>query len=160
MTQTIHIREFREEDLEAVHKLVTRVVDTCYTGVYPAGALAMYMDYHNRDNILNDARAGYCVVAERELEIVGTGALIEDWVQRVYIHPDFQKLGIGRMIYGMLEKHALDNGIPHLKLGSSVIAREFWETLGFIFEGEHIVPAPNGEKLLFFSMSKQLPVNK
>jgi GNAT superfamily N-acetyltransferase len=158
MTQTIQIREFREEDLESVYRLVHKVVDICYRDVYPAGALKIYKTFHSRENILRDIHSGYCVVAENCGEIVGTGTLLEDWVRRVYVNPDYQKSGIGGMIYKALEERALEVQMPHLGLSASVIAREFWESQGFIFENEEIIPTPNDEKLTFYKMSKDLPV--
>jgi len=160
MPQTIQIREFKEDDLEAVHKLVIKVVDTCYQGVYPAGALVLYKNFHCRENILNDTRSGYCVVAENSGEIVGTGTLLNDWVRRVYVDPDYQKAGIGGMIYQSLEKRALEIQVPHLRLSASLIAREFWESQNFVFMREENIPTPNDEKLSFYLMSKVLPVKK
>jgi hypothetical protein len=90
MIQSIAIREFRKEDLEAVHRLIHQVVDVSYRVVYPEGALKIYREYHNIENIRQDTEAGYCVVAENGNGIVGTGMLLEENIRRVYIDPDCQ----------------------------------------------------------------------
>ncbi|MBN2074855.1 MAG: GNAT family N-acetyltransferase [Dehalococcoidales bacterium] len=155
MSQNIQIREFNREDLDTVVRLIHDVVDISYRDVYPAGALALYKEFHCRENILNDAENGYCVIAENAGRIVGTGTLLEDGIRRVYIDPIYQKSGIGRRIYRELEKKALTTGLSRLGLGASVIAREFWESVGFVFEEEVDIPAGD-EQLKFYMMSKSL----
>lgn len=156
--QDLTIREFRKEDLEAIHRLINHVVDIAYRDVYPEKALEMYRHFHCRENILNDALSGYCVVAVNDDEIIGTGTLIEDGIRRVYINPDYQKSGVGKKIYQALELKAKEKNIPRLQLGASVIARDFWERCGFTFDGEESIPAGD-DKLVFYLMSKELTEN-
>ncbi len=155
MKYDIQIREFNREDLDTVVALIHHVVNISYKDVYPSGALNLYKEYHSRDNILNDADNGYCVVAEDSGKIVGTGTLLDDGIRRVYIDPSYQNNGIGKQIYKALEQRALQKGLPRLGLGASVIAREFWESVGFIFEEEMDIPAGE-EQLKFYMMSKLL----
>jgi putative acetyltransferase len=155
MTNNIQIREFTSEDLDMVVGLIHHVVDFSYTDVYPAGALELYREFHSRENILNDAKNGYCVIAENAGRIVGTGTLLDDGIRRVYIDPTYQNSGIGKQVYNALEKRALQTGLSHLGLGASVIARKFWESVGFVFEEEVDIPVGD-EQLKFYTMSKQL----
>ncbi len=73
MEREIRVREFGKSDLENVYRLVQNVITVSYRDVYPAEAVEIFLEHHNRENILNDALSGYCVVAENEGEIVGTG---------------------------------------------------------------------------------------
>ena len=152
----IKIREFTEDDLDRVVALVRYVVDVSYKDAYPADALRMYKRYHSRENIRNDASSGYCVVAELNGFIVGTGTLVDNVVRRVYINPTYQNTGIGSKIYRDLEEHAAATGISRLELGASVLARGFWESQGWTYNGEEKIPTPHGEELVFFKMSKEL----
>lgn len=151
----IQIREFKRDDLDMVFQLIHHVVDTSYKDAYPAGALKLYKEFHSRDNILNDAEGGYCVIAVNDGQIVGTGTLLEDGIRRVYIDPSYQNYGIGKGIYRELEEKALQTGLSRLGLGASVIAREFWESVGFVFEEEVDIPVGD-EQLKFYMMSKSL----
>ena len=135
--------------------MIHHVVNISYKDVYPSGALNLYKEYHSRDNILNDAENGYCVVAENGARIVGTGTLLDDGIRRVYIDPSYQKSGIGKKIYRELENKALQTGLSRLGLGASVIARGFWESVGFVFEEEVDIPAGD-EQLKFYMMSKSI----
>lgn len=156
MIQGIAIREFRKEDLEAVHRLIHHVVDVSYRIVYPEGALKIYREYHNIENIRQDTEAGYCVVAENGNGIVGTGILLEENIRRVYIDPDCQHRGIGNRIYAALESKALRAGIKRLDLSASLVARDFWEKHGFTVESIDSIPFGE-DKLTFFTMTKNLP---
>ena len=153
MKQEIRVREFKEEDLDSVFRLIHHVVGISYRDVYPAQALEMYREFHSRDNILHDAVSGYCVVAERGGELVGTGTLVDDNIRRVYVNPTYQNTGIGRRVYEALEKRALEWKLSHLGLGASVIALRFWESQGFQMDEEIDIPVGD-EKLKFYAMSK------
>jgi len=159
MRREILIREFTEKDLESVYGLIQNAVAISYRDIYPEEALDLYKEYHNRDNILNDATAGYCVVAENGSEIVGTGTLLEGNVRRVYINPSYQHTGIGKQLYNEMEKKAKVYNNAVLELGASLIARRFWESLGFTVISEEFVPIKNDKKLQFYRMTKSLPVN-
>ncbi len=155
MRQEIQIREFCREDLDTAVSLIHHVVDISYREVYPANALKLYKEFHSRENILNDAENGYCIIAENSCRIVGSGTLLDDGIRRVYIDPSYQKSGIGKKIYQELENKALQTGLLRLGLGASVIARGFWESVGFVFEEEVDIPAGD-EQLKFYMMSKSL----
>ncbi|UCD08227.1 MAG: GNAT family N-acetyltransferase [Dehalococcoidales bacterium] len=155
MTHNIQIREFHREDLDTIVALIHQVVEISYKDVYPEGALKLYKEFHSRENILHDAENGYCVLAEDNGRIIGTGTLLDDGIRRVYIDPSYQNNGIGKGIYRELENKALQTGLSRLGLGASVVAREFWESVGFVFEEEMDIPA-GGEQLKFYMMSKLL----
>ena len=155
MTHKTQIREFSRGDLDTLVALIHHVVDISYKDVYPVGALKLYKEFHCYENILADAEKGYCVIAEISGRIVGTGTLLDDGIRRVYIDPSYQNNGIGKKIYNALEQRALQIGLSRLGLGASVIAREFWESVGFVFEEEMDIPAGE-EQLKFYMMSKSL----
>jgi len=140
MEREIRVREFGKSDLENVYRLVQNVVDISYKGVYPEEALDIYKEYHSKENILNDAVSGCCMVAENGSEIVGTGTLVEGNVRRVYISPLHQHTGIGKLIMNEIVKKALNDKVPGLDLGASLVSRRFWESLGFEVVKEDFVP--------------------
>jgi GNAT superfamily N-acetyltransferase len=153
--QPVRMREFQTADLEAVHRLIHHVVNVSYSVVYPEGALTVYRGYHSLENISDDTGKGYCVVAENERGIVGTGILLEANIRRVYVDPDCQNSGIGKKIYEMLENRAIQLGIPVLDLSASLVARDFWERRGFTVQSEDSIPF-GGDKLVFFTMTESL----
>jgi len=152
----IKIRKFNEKDLNAVYNLIRKTIDFSYSGVYPEEAIEFFKEYHNRKNILNDAAAGYTVVAERDGEILGTSTLIGSHIQRTFVNPECQRHGIGGMIVDELEKKAVLKKPASITLEASLVSRRFWESRGFKFQEECGIPVKNGQKLIYFNMIKDI----
>ncbi len=144
----IHLRDFDIEDLEAICDLIQKTIDTSYSNIYPIEAIEAFKGYCSKETILNDAANGYTIVAESNNEIVGTGSLFEAEFRRVFVDPDCQHKGIGKMIVRELEGKAIQEGIIQITLGASLVSREFWESLGFVTQMEDYLPVRNDEKLL------------
>ena len=156
MIRDIQLRQFNEEDLPSIHRLIQNVIATSYSGVYPPEAIEAFQNHHSEEQILIDATNGYTVVAEYNNEILGTGTLYETNIRRVYISPRHQHKGIGRLIIQELEKKALAEKLTTLDLGASLVSRQFWESLGFVVKKEDYVPVRNNQKLHFFWMVKKI----
>jgi GNAT superfamily N-acetyltransferase len=137
----IQIREFGKEDLPSVYRLVQNTIDISYHEAYPIEAIEFFKDHHSKKNILNDA---------------ATGTLLGTNVRRVFVSPVHQHRGIGQLIAQELERKASLDKLVALDLASSLVARQFWESLGFVMQREDYVPVWNGQKLLFYRMAKTL----
>ena len=125
------IRPFKSSDLKAVHKLIRLTVDTCYTPVYHPGVVEFFKSYHSQDKIRKRSRKGKMFVADQDGEIVGTGALVDNEIQGVFIHPDFQQRGIGKGIMAVLEREAKSRNFDEVTLDISIPARQFYRDLGY-----------------------------
>jgi GNAT superfamily N-acetyltransferase len=133
-----------------------RTIDASYSGVYPEEAIAFFKKYHSAEHILKDAESGYTLIFEDRDTIIGTGTLAGTNVRRFFIAPEQHHKGIGKYIALALEKKALIDGKSILDLESSLVAVEFWKTLGYIVEKEDYIPIGNGERLNYFRMVKKL----
>jgi GNAT superfamily N-acetyltransferase len=154
--EQILVRQFQLADLDDVKKLINRTIDVCYNGFYLKEVMN-YFDMYNWDgNILKAARDGYIVVAEMQGEIVGTGSVIGDVVLRVFVDPDHQKQGLGRMIMNELESRAAANGVKILQLRALANARKFYESLGYSTVDRGLVEVDNGRHLEYYQMEKKL----
>lgn len=156
MTPDILLRPYIEKDLEAVHRLVQKTIAISYAPVYPVEVIRFFEDHHSLENIRNEASNEYTLVAERDGEIIGTGALKAAYVHRVFVNTLYQHNGAGKLIYTALEKQALSRQVPVLELSSSLVSRQFWEARGFIIAQEHFAPMPNGQTLHYYQMTKSL----
>lgn len=154
--EQISVREFRLADLDSVKELINRTIDVCYNGFYLEEVMN-YFDMYNWDgNILKAARDGYIVVVETQGKIVGTGSVIGDTVLRVFIDPDHQKQGLGRVIMNELEKRAEANGVKILQLRALANARKFYESLGYSTVDRGLVEVDNDRHLEYYQMEKKL----
>ena len=74
----------------------------------------------------------FCVVAEANGRLSGVGLLHRSGEIRLfYLEPGAQRQGIGKMIHAMLEEKATTWGLRKLHLDSTVLARRFYEALGY-----------------------------
>ncbi len=156
MNQHIHLQQIKEAELQAVYELVQNTIEVSYAGVYPPEAIAFFKNHHCQENILKDLKAGYIVVVEAGGQILGTGTLSGTNVRRVFIHPEHQRQGIGKIIANKLERKAKSAGLAKLDLSASLKSRQFWEAMDFVSSGEFALPVANDRKLIYYEMTKML----
>jgi len=155
--ENIFIRQLKEDDTQTVHELIKDTILTSYHGVYPAEAIGFFLEYHSEDSIRNDAATGYTILIEEYSgSLVGTGTLLGTNVRRVFVLPNNQHRGIGKLIEQELERKAILEKISMLDLDSSLVSTQFWESLGFVLEREAYISVKNGQRLLYYRMTKLL----
>ena len=156
MNREIIVRKFRKDDLNAVYELIQNTIDVSYHKIYPPEAIEFFKEFHSRDNILKDSVNGYTVVAERDGEILGTSTLIDRHIQRTFVSPSCQREGIGGMLAQELEKKASLRKTGDITLEASLVSRQFWELRRFNVQEETFIPLKNGQKLVYYKMSKKI----
>ena len=156
MAQYVQIREFTEDDLLSVYRLIQDTIDVSYYEAYPREAVEFFKDYHSEEQILNDAAHGYTIVAEYKNEVLGTGTLFGINIRRVFVSPPHQHRGTGKLVVRELEKKALLEKSATLDLEASLVSRQFWESLGFVVQREDFVPVRNDQRLYYYQMTKTL----
>ena len=152
----IKVRKFRKDDLNAVYELIQNTIDVSYNKIYPPEAIEFFKEFHSRENILKDTVNGYTVLAERNGEILGTSTLIGCHIQRTFVSPACQRQGIGGLLAQVLEKKASLRKSGDITLEASLVSRQFWELRGFTVREETFIPVENGQKLIYYTMSKKI----
>ena len=150
------IREFRKTDLAAVKGLADETIDICYTGVYCAEVVQFFKDWHTKEKILQNAADGFTIVLEQSGRIVGTGTIVADEIARVFVNPEFQKRGFGKLIMDKLEGKALSTGAGLVKLDASIPSKKFYDLLGYITLEKTFIEVENNKRLDFYKMQKNL----
>lgn len=156
MKSNIHYRKTKKADFQSVFELVQNTLQASYVDIYSPEAIEFFKNYHNRENILKDAACGYTIVAVASGQMLGTGTLLGTNVRRVYIDPEHQRQGIGKLIYEELERKATSEGLEKLDLSASPKSRSFWAAMGFIFAGEFSIPVAHDKELIYYEMTKML----
>ncbi len=154
--ENMTIRPFRPADSPAVHKLLLETVDGALAGTYAPSAVRHFKKHHDVEEILGDAAGGYAVVLECAGEVVATGMLVDGEIKRVYVHPDCQRRGLGRRIMAHLEARALAAGLKSVRLHSTIVARPFYESLGYGLTEAKCATMEDGQPLEYFEMTKHL----
>jgi len=152
----IIMRKFELKDIEPVYSLIVDTLDKSYAGVYPEENIDFFKEYHNKDNILHDCDKGYTIVIEYNGRIVGTGTLTGTNIRRVFVNASFQRQGLGLIIMKELERKAFEQGIRVVDLSASLVAKKFYDRLGYNTEEEKNIDIGNNRKLHYFDMIKYI----
>ena len=147
------IRPFGEGDLSELSRLIADTVERCYTGVYPPKAVRFFLDYHSPENILRDAAKGITLISWHDETPVATATLIDSYICRVFVHPEYQGKGCGKSLAFEVEKLAMERGIELLELDASLVSRRFWEGLGWRVTAREVEMVED-EALEYYKMSK------
>jgi GNAT superfamily N-acetyltransferase len=146
----------QESDLTSVYELVQNTIQASYREVYPAEAIEFFKNYHQKEVVMQDAEDGYTVVAESDGVIVATGTLLGTNIKRVFVAPDLQRKGIGKIVARELIRKAKLGLQATLELDASIISARFWESLGFQTMREDFIPVSHNEKLVYYKMTLAL----
>jgi len=150
------LREFSYEDLGAVKSLIDETIDTSYSD-YPEGFRAhMREGHHSRERILDEARKGHTIVLEYEGRLIGTGTLMGDVIQGVFVHPSYQRKGFGRQIMRKLEERAISNGTTTLVLQSTPVSKRFYDSLGYVTSKEATFAIGSKQNFRYYKMAKDM----
>jgi len=96
----------------------------------------------------------FTVVAVETGIIVGFGDLNkEGYIDRLFVHKDYQAMGIASAILSALEKHAIANDLALLFTQASITAKPFFEANGYFVVKEQKVERKN-QLLTNFIMEK------
>lgn len=153
---TIRIEECPPSRLNELLYLTRETIRISYAGHYPREAVRYFLDYHSPESILGDLKEGHAVVVIISGAAVGTGTLRETTVKRVFVLPEFQGKGIGKMIMGHLEDYATRQGLRILELHASLPAKRFYDSLGYRTLRFCHIPVGKGKTLDYYRMARPI----
>lgn len=154
--QQFRIRDFKGPDLHAVLRLIHDTIDISYAKAYPPRAVRFFKEFHSEEKLLARHHAGTILLIEQDGEPVATGALVDDEIFAVFVHPRFQNRGYGRAMMRELEARAVHQGCEHSELSVSLPSLEFYQSLGYQVLEECSRDVGEGQRLAFWKARKAL----
>lgn len=129
----ISLREYRPADLDVLGRLFYETVHTVCSLDYTPEQLDAWaprvIDRARWDRTLTEH---FTRIAQIGDQIVGFGDLADDgYLDRLYVHRDFQRCGIATVLCDVLEEHARSRGILVVETHASITARPFFEKRGY-----------------------------
>ena len=123
------LRAYRTEDCREITELFFDTVHTINAKDYIPEQLDVWApEEPDMDKWNASLLAHYSIVAEEDGKIIGFGDLAEpDYLDRLYIHKNYQKKGVACAICKKLEQKASGKVITH----ASITARPFFEKRGY-----------------------------
>lgn len=107
--QIIMIRLATVDDLKDVCRIVVSSIEVVYPQYYPIGAVDLYLNYHNFDNIKNDITENKVYIICDNGLVIGTVTIFKNDISRLYVDPDYQKQGYGTLLLEFAEKMISEN---------------------------------------------------
>jgi|DewCreStandDraft_4_1066084.scaffolds.fasta_scaffold12256_3 GNAT superfamily N-acetyltransferase len=149
-----------EKNLDDIRCLIHHTIIRCYPKVYPQGVVDYFLTYHNDSFILKNLSEGITLLLFAEDQPVATGYLHKNTVGGMYVHPDFQGRGYGKTVLQALLALARKKKIKKVVLDATLLAEKFYRKAGFKTIDFVYQEMPNGDRLYYFKMSKDLSPSK
>jgi GNAT superfamily N-acetyltransferase len=77
-------------------------------------------------------------------------------IRAFFVHPEWARRGIGRMILEACEKAALAAGFTRIEMGATLSGVPFYRAMGYIEIEKQAAPLGNGETLAIVKMAKDI----
>jgi GNAT superfamily N-acetyltransferase len=153
----ISIRKADENDAQAVWDIRNAAINSRCTGYYPPELLEIWTAGEMTEQFVK-AVVDKFYVATLDDHVVGTGMIDLETgeVGAMFVHPSRMGTGLGRRIVTYLEKLALEAGLAHLSLESTLNAAPFYRACGFVGETAGKYESPRGISLDCIPMKKAL----
>lgn len=153
----IAIRKGNLQDLpEMLILFQDTITSVCQQDYNPNQLEAWKSGSQNHERWQNVMNEQYILIAESENNMVGFSTLDQgNYIDLLFVHKDYQHLGIASQLYKLLEKEALFHNQKVLTADVSKTAKPFFERMGFTVIQEQTVNV-KGVDLINYKMEKEL----
>ena len=133
MSGSMNIRIYRSEDCREIVELFYNTVHSVNIKDYNKNQVDVWapkeIDISSWDKSLLEH---YSVVVEKDNVIIGFGDLDETgYFDRLYVHKNYQGMGVATLIADKLEEYAEENNIKTISTHASITAKTFFEKRGY-----------------------------
>ena len=149
------IKQAYKEDLQVVKYITIKTINQIYPHYYPKGAVEFFVEHHNDTNIINDIEAGkvfLCV--NEEGQPVGTVSIKGNDICRLFVLPEYQGQGYGRMLLDFAENEIIKK-YEEIMIDASLPAKRIYLKRGYREKESHIINANYGDFLCYDVMVKK-----
>jgi putative acetyltransferase len=153
---SIKLRKYCKNDIDAIAKLFYNTVHSVNAKDYTEKQLNVWATGQIDKSAWNKSfLTHYTIIAEYDGIIVGFGDIDGDYLDRLYVHKDYQGNGIATAIIENLERYAFQNKKVQITTHASITAKPFFEKQGYkIIEKQQV--NRDGVLLTNFIMKKKL----
>ena len=125
------IREFRNEDADAVSQLIVENLETVNIRDYSKELIDALVEYKSPEQLLESAEKCDALVAVENGSIFGVAMLYNNRITNMFIHTQMHGRNLGRSLLERLEGLAVKQGICKLTADSSITAVGFYTKCGY-----------------------------
>lgn len=155
MAADIKIRPYTNDDILAVVDLFRNAVQAINIQHYTQEQIAVWTDI-NTERWRKSLEQNITFIAEIDGIIVGVADIShEGYLDRLYIHKDYQGRWVSVHLFRAIEKAARELGLSKITTDCSITARKPAERMGFVVIKEQTVEK-NGMSFINYAMEKKL----
>ncbi len=147
------IRRYKTGDAKAIAALIHHSLIEINSQDYSKAVIRKLINYFTPHMIEINAQTRQTLCAIIDGNIIGTVSLDHDTVYTLFVHPSYQRRGVGRGLMGYIEKTAKIKGIQIIHVPSSITALNFYKNLGYKKVSTTIFEDSGGKIIL---MTKEL----
>ncbi|KKP32434.1 MAG: GNAT family acetyltransferase [Candidatus Roizmanbacteria bacterium GW2011_GWA2_32_13] len=126
----LNIRLFSTNNAKELSKMIFLVINELEKE-NPTLVYQLVRDEDQPDELIKAAEKGKMWVAFENNIIVGTLSLEDKRLRRFFVHPNYQRQGIGRKLINIVIQHIKKNYIMEIWVGAIMSAVPIYEKLGF-----------------------------
>ena len=126
----LNIRLFSTNNAKELSKMIFLVINELEKE-NPTLVYQLVRDEDQPDELIKAAEKGKMWVAFENNIIVGTLSLEDKRLRRFFVHPNYQRQGIGRKLINTVIQHIKKNYIMEIYVGAIMRAVPIYEKLGF-----------------------------
>lgn len=133
------IRKFKKEDATKVSNLIRKCLKEVNSKDYSKNIINFMCSYFTSGKVEENAKNRDVYVIIEKNKLLGTGALKDNIILSVFIHPKAHRKGIGTKLMNYIEKKARDRKYEFVKVPASITAVGFYKKRGYKKIGEKYI---------------------
>jgi N-acetylglutamate synthase-like GNAT family acetyltransferase len=135
------VRRFQTNDAEEVAALIRKTIEITNAKDYSKESVDALVKMHTPEHVLERASWTHFYVVCDENRIIGCGAIGSYWGKEdesslftIFVLPEYQGKGVGRMIIETLEQDEFFLRAKRVEIPASITACEFYRKMGYDFK--------------------------
>lgn len=142
------------KDAYIIHAITQETISAIYPRYYPKGAVDFFLQHHNPMAIEKDIKNGCVFLAENEEEkAVGTVTIRENEILRLFVLPEYQGMGYGKMLLDFAEEKVARQ-FDTVIVDASLPAKSLYLKRGYREKDYHHIKTENSDYLCYDVMEK------
>ena len=125
------VRAASVADAEDISRVIVRALRETNAKDYSPDVIARVEQSYSPAALANLMSQRKVFVATIEQQIVGTASLDGKVVRTLFVTPEMQGRGVGKLLMAVVERTAREDGVEVLAVQSSVTAEQFYLKVGF-----------------------------
>jgi putative acetyltransferase len=127
------LRSYKPTDLDAVLTLFKETVHTINAKDYTKAQLnAWAPEVEDAQRWQETLTKNYSLVAQQGETIIGFADVESNgYLNRLYVHKDFQGQGVAKLLTNALEDYVVQQGLNSIMVTASITAKPFFESRGY-----------------------------